>query len=580
MSFRTIRRRILLVAALLAAASSCVDNSYDFDRLQHDITLGGEELVLPLAKTGQMKIGDLVGEKLGDYLSLEQDGSYMIQYDADPYAFSFDGLKDYDGTGPFRRYINYPINYSFNFFTKPTTPVFDEKGEADLTGVLPATIFLGNLSKSASLSVPRLPDELVALNSITLSDDSCFELTLTIPNCMFTEGAVIPDLNIDLSEFFDSKDAVDGIIHFDTPLDPSNGYTVTRQFNLHKVVLDPKNFDPQTHTVMLKAGMKFSGSCTLSGVKTDRAHFENAPATTQLKASVILLKVNCQAVEGIFDYKMDDVSTTVDFSKMMNKLSEAVGDEKMTIDLSDPEILLDVATNISVPTKAKLNLTARKNNLRYAEISNILVNLPYAEPGSSIQRRIRLAATPKHEEGVEEVTVDFSKLMIRVPDDILVNVAASTRTDLAAEVWIGEVYNILLQPRVRVPLSFGPSTQMTLRDTVSLPEGMGQLLYDNSLILTGQMTNTLPLDVDFTIVMINDAGKELTEPVTQHLNAQGKSDIEIPLKKTAGDDIVQASGAILTFHVSGIRNTRPINADDYLQADLRLRIPGGYHLSF
>lgn len=581
MIFRTFRLRIILVAALAAAVSACTDNTYDFDRVDHAITLGGEDLALPLAKTGQMTVADLVGDKFSEYIAVEEDGSYAIQYDSAPYSFTFDGLKDYDGTGPFRRYINYPISYGFNFFSKPVpAPAFDEHGEADLTGVLPGTISLGKRSKSASISVPRLPDELVSLASITLSDDSCFELTVSIPDCMFTEGTVIPDLRIDLSAWFESKDAVDGILHFDTPLEPANGYTATQSFNLHKVVFDPKNYDPQTHTLMLKAVMNFDGSCTLQGVKTDRSHYESAPATTQLLASVILRRINCQAVEGVYKYQLDDIQTSVNFKEMMDRLTAAVGDEALSIDLSNPEILLDVATNITIPTKANINLSARKNNIRYASINNILVNFPFAAPGESINSRIRLAATPKHEEGVEEVIVDFSKLMSRIPDDILVDVDASTRTDLPAEVRLGVVYNIDMLPRLRVPLAFGPSTQITLRDTVALPEGMGTLLRDNTLIVTGQMTNTLPLQVDFDIVLIDPAGKALTEPVTQHIDAGGTSAIEIPLKKTAGDDIDRATGAILTFQVTGIRNTRAIKVDDYIEADLKLRIPGGYHLSF
>lgn len=571
---------MLLAAVLLAAAASCTDNIYDFDRLDHTITLGGEDLVFPLASTGQLTAADLLGDRFGEYLALEADGSYAIQYDAQPYAFVFDGLKDYDGTGPFRRYINYPINYGFSFFSKPAAPVFDENDEADLTGVLPGYLYLGKRSKSASLSVPRLPDELNSVESITLSDDSCFELTVSIPDCMFTEGAVIPDFTMDLSEWFESKDAVDGLLHFDTPLDPSNGYTATRSFNLHKVVFDPRNYDPQTHTLMLKAGMVFEGSCTLTGLKTNRSRYESAPATTQLLVSVIMRTVNCKAVEGTYNYKIDDIRTSVNVKEMMDHITEAFGDEKLTIELNNPEILLDVATNITIPTRAKINLTARKNNIRYAEISNILVNFPYAAPGESIERRIRLASTPKHEEGVDEVIVDFTKLMSRIPDDIQVAVNASTRTDIPAEVRIGEVYSIDMQPRLRIPLAFGSSTRMTLCDTIALPQGLGDLLRDNNVIFTGQMSNTLPLNLDFSIFLTDSAGKALTEPVTQHIAADGTSPIEIPLKKTAGDDIDQATHAVLTFQVSGVRAARAIRADDFIQADLQLRMPGGYHLSF
>ena len=581
MSFRVFPLKFLILLGVVLSAASCTDPMYDFDRIDRSVAVGGEDFVIPLAHTGQLAVGDLLGDRLDTYLALDSDGSYSFRYAAEPFSFAFDGLKDYDGTGPFRRYINYPINYSFSFFPKPeTAPEYDASGEADLTGLIPASVTLGNLSKSASLSVPRLPDELVELHSITLSDDSRFDLTLSIPDCLLTGGTVTPDLNIDLSEFFECTEAEEGILHFDTPLTPENGYTVTKSFHLHKVVFDPKNYDPQTHTLMLKAGMRFSGSCTISDPRTDRTHFQKAPATTLLRVSVILIKVDCQAIEGVFDYKPDGIQATLDFKEMMAGLNEKLGTSTLSFANADPEILLDVSSNVTVPTRADISLVAKKNRIRYADISHILVDFPYAEPGKTVDRRIRIAGDEKVEPGVENVVVDFGKLMSRVPDEILVSVAASTRTDMIAEIRLGETYFASILPQVRIPLVFGADTQMELRDTIALPQGLGELLRDNTLILAGKMTNTLPLQIDLTVDIINESGISLIEPVTQRIKAEGKSTLNVPLKNLVQDGIVYASHAILTFQISGSAKPRVLKADDYVQTELHLQMPGGYHFSF
>lgn len=580
MTFRKYLLSTLFLVAMLAAAPACVNHSYDFDALEKDITIGGENLVLPLANTGQMPVSDLVGEKLGDLVRLGSDGIYALHYEAEPISFSFDGLKDYDGSGPFRRYINYPISYNFSLFSKPVNPAFDESGEADLTGYLPEKVILANAYKSTSLSVPRLPDELVGVSSITLSDDSRFRLTLSIPDCMLTEGAVIPDLSINLSEFFESPDAKDGVLHFDTPLTPENNFTASQEFHFKKVVFDPKNFDPQTHTLMLKAGASFDGKCTISGPRTDREHFNSASATTPLQISVILLKVDCVAVEGRYDYKISNINSTLNFRDVVDEIAGKIGDPDFSIELSEPEVLLDVTTNITVPTKANLGLQARKNRSRYAEINNILINFPYAEPGKSVSRRIRIARTPLEEEGVDNVLVDLNKLVSRIPDEIQVSVAASTRSDMNAELRLGDVYSIAAAPSLRIPLAFGANTKLTFRDTLSVSESLARVIRENEVQLTGELTNTLPVQIDMTLVLADDAGNAVADPIQQRIGAEGTSAISIPVRKRSGDAINRLSQAFLTLQVSGITQSRPIRATDYVQAKLDIQLPEGYRITF
>ncbi len=565
---------------VMAVTAACVDKSYDFAQVEHAVTLGGEEFVVPLVNTRQLTVKDLVGEKLESYLDLTEEGTYRLSYDSTPFRFDFDELRDYDTSGPFRRYVDEPINYAFNLFKKPASLSFDEKGEASLDGIVPADIQLPNLSKTALISVPRLPEELVDVKSITLSEDSHFEVTISLPDCLFTEGTLTPDFTVDLSEFFESNDAKDGVLHFDTPLNESNGYSVTRDYNLHKVVFDPRDFDPSTHTLMLHATVRVNGKCHFSGLKTTRSRYSQAPATTRLLVQVTLRTVNCVAFVGSYDYTVSNINTSIDVKEMMDGFKDVFETSDFSLQLSDPEILLDVNTNVPIPTRANVNLAAWEGKIRYAEIKNILIDFPYAEPGSTIRHGIRLAGEAKHEEGIDDVIVDFSKLVSRIPDEIRINASASTIPDRVAEVRFGNTYFIDMQPTIRIPFAFGPETHVSLRDTIAMPAQLGKILKDNTVVLTGEITNTLPLDVDMNLVMINDAGIMVTEAVTQHIAANGSSAINIPLKNMVKDGIESLSKAVLSFRVQGTGDTRPIKADDYLQASLRVRVPGGYHFTF
>ena len=579
MALRVFSRSACLFLSL-ALATACVDKSYDFDQIERAVTLGGEELVVPLVNTRQLTVKDLAGERLESYLELTEEGTYRLSYDSTPFRFDFDELRDYDTSGPFRRYVDVPINYAFNLFNKPSSLSFDEKGEAVLDGLVPADVKLPNLSKTALISVPRLPEELVDVKSITLSEDSHFEVTISLPDCLFTEGTLTPDFNVDLSEFFESNDAVDGMLHFDTPLNESNGYSVTRDYNLHKVVFDPRDFDPSTHTLMLHATVRVNGKCHFSGLKTTRERYNEVPATTRLLVQVILRTVDCVAFVGSYDYTVSNISTSVDVKGMMDGFKDVFETSDFSLQLTDPEILLDVTTNVPIPTRAHVDLTAWEGRIHYAEIKDILIDFPYAEPGSTIRHGIRLAGEAKHEEGIDDIIVDFSKLISRIPDEIKVNASASTIPDRIAEVRFGNTYFIDMQPTLRIPFAFGPETHVSLRDTIAMPAELGNILKDNTVVLSGEITNTLPLDVDMDLVMINDAGIMVTEAVTQHIAANGSSNINIPLKNMVEDGIESLSKAVLSFRVQGTDDTRPIKADDYLQATLRARVPGGYHFTF
>lgn len=579
MALRVFSRNACLFLSLVLA-TACVDKSYDFDQVERAVTLGGEELVVPLVNTRQLTVKDLAGERLESYLELTEEGTYRLSYDSTPFRFDFDELRDYDTSGPFRRYVDVPINYAFNLFNKPSSLSFDEKGEAVLDGLVPADVKLPNLSKTALISVPRLPEELVDVKSITLSEDSHFEVTISLPDCLFTEGTLTPDFNVDLSEFFESNDAVDGMLHFDTPLDESNGYSVTRDYNLHKVVFDPRDFDPSTHTLMLHATVRVNGKCHFSGLKTTRERYNEVPATTRLLVQVILRTVDCVAFVGSYDYTVSNISTSVDVKGMMDGFKDVFETSDFSLQLTDPEILLDVTTNVPIPTRAHVDLTAWEGRIHYAEIKDILIDFPYAEPGSTIHHGIRLAGEAKHEEGIDDIIVDFSKLISRIPDEIKVNASASTIPDRIAEVRFGNTYFIDMQPTLRIPFAFGPETHVSLRDTIAMPAELGNILKDNTVVLAGEITNTLPLDVDMDLVMINDAGIMVTEAVTQHIAANGSSNINIPLKNMVEDGIESLSKAVLSFRVQGTDDTRPIKADDYLQATLRARVPGGYHFTF
>lgn len=568
----------LSLALLCTLTGGCIDHAYDSNRVSRDIAVGGSDLLLPLGSTRQFTVAELIGERFENLFQLQEDDSYNASYDADPVDFLFAGLKDYDGSRPFSKYTYYPISTSFYLFTKPSDMYFNALGVADLSSLLPAEVPIAPRSKGQAVTFSRMPDQLLGLESITMTPNSRIKVTIAIPNCILTEGTVTATVHVNMSQFFHSEQAKDGIVTIVAPLSQKNNYSYTTYINLNKLLFDPDDYDAATHTLTMNAVLGFSGSVGVSGAKTTRARYQSAPKTNELEVTAELVGLSCASIVGCYDYTISSLQTRVDLKEMTDEVSNLFGDAEDTVfDFADPEILLNVESNISVPTYAVINLTAMKNRKKVAEMKGISVPLPIAEPGGSLTQQIRLGKTAH---GPDDIVLDFSSLIQALPDEIVVDITGYTYKDRFGEVRVGQSYLAHVTPHVNLPLSLGPEMVLTFRDTLDFPVSLDSLLRANPLALHGKVTNTIPAKLDLELTAFSSTGEPLLEPSECSIAADGLSNVSLPmvLRKDAGIDSL--SVALLTFRVKGTQNSRPVRSTDYVSADLGIQMTGGYHLSF
>lgn len=570
--------RVFLSIALAGMTVACTDHAYDFDRTDRDVTLLGEDISIPLGQSKPLTIEALLGEKAADYIVPLEDGTCAIQYKGKAVSFSFDELKNIDGAAPFQRFCDFPINYDFSLFNKPEKPSFDANGEADLSASIPRRIQLQTKTTSMDVNVTSLPAQLASLDAITLTSKSRIEITVSVPDCLLTSGTITPDLSFEMGNLFVSDDFPGGIIKIDTPLSKGNGYTATMSIPLHKFALDPDTFNPADHSLSLNAIMKFSGTCTVSQPRTDRDRYGKAPAEAKLHVTAVMKDIACKEIEGKFDYsRRSQVSFSLgDLSAgLMDKLNEDV-----RFDFLDPTILLDFESNVSIPVTSSLELAARQNKVKYAEVRNIPVSIPVASPGSSVSRRFRFSKNPAHNPGEEAVALDFTSLLSRIPDDMLITTNVSTLKDRKSVLRIGDNYRVTVTPQLIIPLYFGPGLKVAVRDTVALPASLGEQIQKNTFQLEGEIDNGFPLQLSFSLVLADEDGAALTEAVRQTVAADTSTDIAIVLTRLPGADLSRLASAVLSFEVDGIPDSRPVRTDDAIQARLHLVVPGGFHLTF
>ena len=505
-----------------------------------------------LGQTGAITGQSLVAESLQSLLVQQADGGLAFSHTDAPFSLSFDILKTYDGAKPFARYCNYPIDYNFNLGAKPAVPA-EAPEEIDLTGILPATIDLGYRSKGMSIYLSGLPEEVIALEGIQLAESSHFDVTLSIVSPFFTEGSVIPEFSVDMRAFFNSPEAVEGILHFDAPLTAANGYKATKIFHLDGVPFDPDNFDASRHNLRLDARVGLSGTVALEGLKTTKTRLAAAPADLLINVTVVLRDVSCTSVTGRFSYQTKAVTGTLNLPSAL---------AAMAIDPAGSSVELDMTSNLSVPAQALVDLTTRRSRRTIAEVSGMRMPLAVAAPGSSTTSVFKL-----QEAG------DLSPLFARVPDEFLFETSAATQEDQTCTVLLGQNNVVTLTPNVVIPFVPASTFDMSLADTLSVQSKVGTALKAQPLGLQGEMVNTLPLDVDMAFTLIDDTGRTLSRPVTQTFAAESTTAIrqEIVAATAATDNL---SKAVVVYRIRNPKSPRPIRASDKLQATLNIIIPG------
>lgn len=123
----------LTVCAALSFVG-CIDREFDLAETSGEVTIGGEELVLPLGSLEKITLEDIIGEM--KYLKSEEDGLYQINYTSygdNPEKYetlSIEGLSIPTITGLSPKLD--PIQFSFQQLpTKLTMRGFSEKFEVD-----------------------------------------------------------------------------------------------------------------------------------------------------------------------------------------------------------------------------------------------------------------------------------------------------------------------------------------------------------------------------------------------------------------------------------------------------------------
>jgi hypothetical protein len=262
----------------------------------------------------------------------------------------------------------------------------------------------------------------------------------------------------------------------------------------------------------------------------------------------------------------------------LTKVARKFGGDDTPIIFSEPELLLSYNGNFSIPAGAKATFIAQKDGVTTNQIGNVRFTLPVASGSNKVSRQFRFCTSGQGAGGAVGVKADIPKLFKPFPDIIYVYLDISTDKNKFGTLDLDKQYELQIDLKVSSPLSYGPGLQLETEKEVSLPPTIGKFLKNNRLKLLGDITNTSPLQVDLDIVLADEAGNPICPTATQTIAAGGTTDIELDFSPAEGAERI--AKALLKLKAAPAQTGEPINANDYVQANLHFQIPGGFHFSF
>lgn len=508
-----------------------------------------QDVTIPVALAPAIDVATLVGEEAAASLVKGGDGTYMSAAIGDEMVLSFNPMKGYDGSKPFARYCNYPIGYNFSLATIPTVPASAPE-DIDLMNYLPRSIDLGTRTKSTTVYFSGLPDALLTLDGIHLTPESRIDVTLSLVNHVFTDGTATPTFSVDMKRFFNSPEAEDGVLTFEAPLTKENGYSFTKTFRLDGVAFDPDNYDASKHNVRLDARIGLSGEVQLDGLKTTKTKINSmAGQEMKLNVTVVLKDVASDAMTGKFNATSKSASTTMKGVALPKGVITVPG---------KADIVLNSVTDMMIPALLNVDVSTKASHRTIGTLNGLAAISPFSEDGEPVEKAVSLSEM-----------AGLGPLFATIPDEYAIKVGGSMFNEVSGTMLIDHEYELLMTPSAMVPLAFGPSFEKTVTD--ELPIAGGVSLSDHTVEISGEMLNGLPLDADITIVLVDAAGRSLTQAERVVVPADSKVDVKAALR-TLDANTEPAAKAIVTYVLTGVEGARALKDSDGCNANLKVTI--------
>ena len=497
----------LFTFAILSIGSftGCIDNDYDLDGVDMTIGIGNGEFLLPSCSTDSIRLSEVlelnesetvVEKDNGDYYYL-QDGNNVspthtkvdkitvVKHRGESQDFSFSVANYLHQSGKRTKTTNIPVDFN----QKQVVYSFAYKG-----------------------SIPNEVEELIVANTdgkITINTSFSPEVQKFVP--------VIAELSLELPSFLTIENVNSKLDHTQNGSklvfkNVSTASNLKVDFTIGKIDFKKKSsplgsLSTSNRNLSMNAdiqmGIKINNIALGSSI--DGADKCKITADMIINNDLVIEKVRGKFNPSI---ELDDLGSTD-----VTGIPDFLTNDGVVIDIDNPQIILNLESNLDVPGFIGGTLTAVKNGQKTANITipevKVLAN---ATSKICICRNKSKVNQAAYTEVVE--VPNLSTVLNPIPDHI--NFAGHSRADktVEADFVLGKQYTIKPSYRIEAPLAFGENARIVYTDSFDdFNSDIKDIeVKDNTYIeFSGDVESKVPAYLNASAVAIDINGNEMPE---------------------------------------------------------------------
>lgn len=553
------------LAGGLTLAGCSTDDSIDVGEVDTTIGVKLNNFTVPLGQAEKITLGDVLDLKDDDCISTTANGDYEF-------------FKQGDAADPAHPQVDI-INVSEKT-SKDEDPFIGPSEKPAGFDLLPVGTTLTGTAGSISKA-------LNTFNYSAAKPDDVLDLTTAEVE---GEATIIVNFNTHLQGFIDKFTSFD--IEFPAYMtleEPTQGTLVGNKLKFGEVAtsstiyskvklksLKFQEIDAANKLVIQNGNITMLGDVKVDVTYPDLVKKNSSSDITKMQINGItsITTVKITSATGKFDPKID-LDDIGDIKIDSKDVPDFLDDPQVNITLTDPQITLNINSDVDLDAIVDGTLTSTFNNGTTSQVKISNIEIPRKK-----NSKILICRQPKNEPYQDYTKVyvveNLSDLMTKIPEKVTFKANARVDKTKAGTIKLGTPYTISTSYSFKAPLSLEAGSTIVYDDKTDgfyedIDENDIDLRGEAELVITGKVTNNSPLELTLAPTAIDVNGNALkgiklvsANTIKSNLTDKTPSDLKITLTKDANVNLKDVKFDGIKFKATAVsKDATTLNKDNH-----------------
>ena len=553
------------LAGGLTLAGCSTDDSIDVGEVDTTIGVKLNNFTVPLGQAEKITLGDVLDLKDDDCISTTANGDYEF-------------FKQGDAADPAHPQVDI-INVSEKT-SKDEYPKIVPSGIPSGIELLPVGTILTGTAGSVSKA-------LNTFNYSAAKPDDVLDLTTAEVE---GEATIIVNFNTHLQGFIDKFTSFD--IEFPAYMtleEPTQGTLVGNKLKFGEVATNStiyskvklkslkfQEIDAANKLVIQNGNITMLGDVKVDVTYPDLVKKNSSSDITKMQINGItsITTVKITSATGKFDPKID-LDDIGDIKIDSKDVPDFLDDPQVNITLTDPQITLNINSDVDLDAVVDGTLTSTFNNGTTSEVKISNIEIP-RKKNSKILICRQPKTLPYQDYTAVYVVENLSDLMTKIPEKVTFKANARVDKTKAGTIKLGTPYTISTSYSFKAPLSLEAGSTIVYDDKTDgfyedIDENDIDLRGEAELVITGKVTNNSPLELTLAPTAIDVNGNALkgiklvsANTIKSNLTDKTPSDLKITLTKDANVNLKDVKFDGIKFKATAVsKDATTLNKDNH-----------------